>query len=459
MIIVRDSFAMELPDLVPEKLKIFDSSYQASHGPQDLYIKVKATHAGLINGNKSFYVPYRMADSVHTWTSPYPKPFNPYHYDSDRPRDPIGRVIDAKYVDTSKGLPASISKYVEGIIADRGKDKLYSDIGKLLKKKVLQDENWEGLGYIELLIKVVDPESIQKILDGRLMTGSVAAGSDSLVCYYCKQDIKYGHCGHMRGMMVTDDVLDIEYPNFYVYGNFEYLEFASEPIPADKFATWEVTSETKLADGDTISATKMYAKDCMAQVTSVFVASRDEDFMTSLIDKNDVNIYELRDSLQEVQEIMGAVNKDKEREMTDKEIKDRTNELLKLAKSGEIAKIQEAIDAFKPETLAEKMVFVRVHNNLHSMVKWDGIKILTPAEKKFHAKIHELASQYDFNADLNWPGDGLDATLVEFGVTIPKEYKSQDSKEGEPDAKDSNDIGTPIRKSFSLKKRGYAVSF
>ena len=432
----NDSFGIQIPDLIPEKLKIFDSEYKSNHGPQELYIKVKSTHAGMINGNRAFYVPFKMQDSTPSWIYPYPKPFNPKHYDDQDAKDPVGRIIDAKYIDTSDNYKLQAKDNVariNGLFQDSGKVKLFAAIDTMMKAGILQDDTWEGLGYIELLIKVIDPDTIQKCLDGRLMTGSVAAGTDSLTCFHCKTDQKYGGCGHRR-IDFFEDEKGHEYQNFMVFGNFDYMEYASEPIPADQFSTWEVTNQIKLTDGEVLHSSKLLLKDCMAEVTSVFVASRDEDFMTSLTDINSVNIYEIKDSLQEVQELMSAVNKNKTNLTLDsKEVKLAVRAILK-----DVDDFQKAIDAYKPDSVMEKLVFIGSHNRLHYSFRWDGLDGLTPSEIKFHAKIHQMAIDHDFSGDLTWPGDGLDATLSDNGVTPPKEYVGKDAENVEPEVKDES---------------------
>jgi len=417
--LIRDQFGIKLPDLVSEKLKLFDAEYLKSHGPQQLMIKMKATHAAKIT-NFNFYVPFRMQDGTSTWLKPYPKPFLPKHFDpdSDQPNDPMGRVVDARFVDTSDNyslLTKDSLNNVRGLVRDNGREQLFAGIRRLLKYGLLQDKNWEGLGYIELLVKVVDPESIQKILDERILTVSAAAQTDDVICMHCRASLADAACGHKRGQKVELD--GINYKNFYIYGAFDYLEVTGTPVPGNQFSTLEVTSETRLRDG-LVHSSRQKLSDCLQLASSVWAVSRDEDFMTSLSDINHINVYEVKDQLQEVQDIMAAVNTDKTQTEEQKEDRQLVADLL----AKEEKDLLKQVDAFKPESIEEKTFFIRAHSALHSVASWDGVDSLTPAMVKFHAKIHVLADESGFNDSLNWPKDGLDQTLPAQGVKVPKGY-------------------------------------
>ena len=63
-----------------------------------LLVKIAASHAALKTSNKGFYLPERMRAGTPTFLSPYKKPVLTHHDDF---KDPIGRVVSARYVDLS----------------------------------------------------------------------------------------------------------------------------------------------------------------------------------------------------------------------------------------------------------------------------------------------------------------------------------------------------------------------
>ena len=229
--LIQDSFGLEIPKLVPEKLKVLDAAYRDSNGPQDLFIKMKATHGGIVNGNKVLYVPYRQRDSLHTFTQPYPKPFLSRHFRpmEESSNEAIGRVADAGFVDLSdnyKMVTQDSLNSVNGLMQDNGANRMYKGIQKMMKYGLLADKSWEGLSYVELLVRVIDPDAIQKIVDGRYLTVSTSQATDDMVCWHCKRSLKSGGCDHPRGKVYQDDDGN-EYPNFYIFGNFDYRRYRS----------------------------------------------------------------------------------------------------------------------------------------------------------------------------------------------------------------------------------------
>ena len=91
-----------------------------------LICEVNATHAGTLINNR-IYPPDSMKKGVRSWTAPYKKPVLTNHDDT---KDPIGRVIAGKYLQTDLGLS--------------GKD----------WKPILRES--EGYGYQRLTVKITD---------------------------------------------------------------------------------------------------------------------------------------------------------------------------------------------------------------------------------------------------------------------------------------------------------------
>lgn len=217
-------------------------SQQQQQARTGLVIKLAATHAGLITRNNGFYMPDKMRAGVSTWTEHYPKPIQIHHNDQ---KDPVGRVLGARYIDTSSAV---IDHFQNSVLRDNFNnqvgtadkkfwDTFISDKTSFIKKlemmrlmdSVLNDTHYQGVGYIELTANVTDPDAIQKILDGRYFTGSVGAISDKAVCSTCNTDwLEEEHCGHRPGHMYDGKKCVV------VAGNLEYDEYSFVNVPADR---------------------------------------------------------------------------------------------------------------------------------------------------------------------------------------------------------------------------------
>ena len=233
-----DNMVFAAPQVSDEVKDLF--MQQGQTAGQGLRVRLAATHAGRITRNNSFYPPHRVRSSASTWTDPYPKPILIHHDDSG---EPIGRVYSATYVDTSNGFRDSYKKVKDSAapISDILLDAFLS--GKLSKKETIQvaadyfinndqinqDPTFNGLGYIELIVDITDPEAIKKILDRRYMTGSIGASSNSATCSICKIDWadEDGPCEHRPGRMYDGEKCVL------IPGELIYDEYSFVNKPAD----------------------------------------------------------------------------------------------------------------------------------------------------------------------------------------------------------------------------------
>ncbi len=151
-----------------------------------LLVKIAATHSGMITRNNGFYLPDKMRTGATTWTDIYAKPIQVHH---DEQSDPVGRVVSARYIETvnvvSDRFKNSVLRDSMGRETGRADEKFWTDFCSdkvsFMRKvdmvqmmdSILEDPHYSGLGYIELTADITDPDSVQKILDGRYLTGSV----------------------------------------------------------------------------------------------------------------------------------------------------------------------------------------------------------------------------------------------------------------------------------------------
>ena len=248
----------QIPDIVTN---ITDSTLFNSMAPVNgvLRIKIAATHSGKITKNNGFYQPSKMKDGVKTWTDQYNKPILVHHNDE---KDSIGRVVSASYVDISSGFLAVVNSNKETILCDSIKLTEFNN-GSLLKEdnikfindyfvsnsELLNNPDYQGLGYIELIADISDPDAIQKFLDKRYLTGSVGLSTDSAICSICDLDWADDDteeiCEHRPGRIYDGKKCVL------IAGNLFYREWSPVNNPADTHSTVleiinSVTNDIKL---------------------------------------------------------------------------------------------------------------------------------------------------------------------------------------------------------------------
>lgn len=209
-----------------------------------LNVQIAATHSGVVIRNNRFYLPERMKKGAPTFTKDFFKPVLLHH---DQDKDPVGRIIDAAYVDTSgivqdkyRGLEVknstgkTIGTINDALIQDFTTDKMpfgqqVDVIRNVFRDSLLEDDEYTGLGYIKILANIANPDSIQKLLDGRYITGSVGASTNRAVCSICKSDwAKEGPCEHKPGAIYD------EAKCFLIAGDLSYEEYSFVNVPADR---------------------------------------------------------------------------------------------------------------------------------------------------------------------------------------------------------------------------------
>jgi hypothetical protein len=192
-----------------------------------LLVKIAATHSGLRTGNKGFYLPERMRDGARSFVVPYKKPVLTHHDDF---KDPIGRVQSARYVDLTHLYPQN-DLWMQKLTIGGLKDKDTQKAVQYFLKNWQDREDYQGLGYIELLAEITDSEAIQKVLDNRYLTVSTAHSSDAAFCGVCMQNwVTDGWCEHEPGNMY-EDVECVLIPGKHLYSEVSYVN-----KPADREA-------------------------------------------------------------------------------------------------------------------------------------------------------------------------------------------------------------------------------
>lgn len=216
-----------------------------SEGGKSLLVKVAATHAGIINGNMRFYRPDRMQDGTSTWTPPQGQFARPILIGHDEHGAVVGRVMGAKYHDLSFKYKPTFSQLRDSVFYGADSAKKKTDLFKTIDwivENLMVLEDYQGLGYIELSLKVSNPDAVQKILREEFLTVSVGFKTDSAICSICHQDWAVDdRCDHRLGEVVDGKQM------FLISGAMDFEEVSFVNFPADPFAG--VVSKEKLADG------------------------------------------------------------------------------------------------------------------------------------------------------------------------------------------------------------------
>ena len=194
-------------------------------------IKIEATHSGIVNGNKKFYLPIGMKAGTDSFVKPYPKPVTVNH---DQYSSPLGRIAEASYI--SYGIGGQIDTLRPRGISD---SKSMAKVRDFVKSSTYSMDGYKGLGHIQLIAEINDKDAIQKIVDKRYLTVSIGGGTNAMYCSICGVDNKRKSCDHYPGQVYDGEEC------FFVSGDlmdFDHVSYVNSP--ADK------NTNTELLDSD-----------------------------------------------------------------------------------------------------------------------------------------------------------------------------------------------------------------
>jgi hypothetical protein len=272
-----------------------------------LRVMMEATHAGLVNVNNRFYIPSRMAEGVATFrTGEKPTKIMKHHNPES---DPIGVVRGARFVSTIPDDLASNPDVMNLMSSSAPIKTQLKSIRNLWRAGVFERDGWRGLGYIELIADIMDPDSIQQILDGRFDAVSTNFSSPGAAhCLICgKNWAADGFCEHEWGQTYSeseDEEDPFKFPAIPIPGVHKYMEASLIAFAGDALATVRVadsadTSKNKEIflpdnfkweeDMNTPQSTfefKDFKEDTMAQKDNPIVLSDAEQKVLALIKKH-----------------------------------------------------------------------------------------------------------------------------------------------------------------------------
>jgi hypothetical protein len=365
---------------------------------RSLLTRIAATHAGRLTRNHGFYPPHHMRNGVGSFLEPFPKPILVNH---DEEAIPLGRVKSARYIDTSPALLDKFRNLADCLRNDADQDSIFKMIDTLGAE--LFNPAFPGLGYIELVADITDPEAIQRILDKRYLTVSTGMVTDAAICSICKTNwVEDGKCDHSPGSIVDDK------PCFLICGNMRYIETSFVNRPADDIAMAMDFVLTEVQDRVQVEPRPFYEV-----VFDAFVAG--PDTLINVADPHHVNLYGVHDKLQEVLHLMKANQSEPQ---PDAQIKPVIDKLLQDA-------------SLEISSFADQEIVIKIHNHFHDAYDWQvkGSEVpgMAPDRLQLHAKLHTTAIAGGF-LDSFVRGD-LDKTLEDQGVAMPLEAEGKDKQD------------------------------
>ena len=203
-----------------------------------LYVEANLTHSDKLI-NSRIYFRDKVAAGVGSWTSPFFKPVTRHHEEGETYLDPIGRVLNAEYIDTIDTLGPDFFRF-----KDVRSEESRLMLAKMVAGKSLQDKGFPGTGYIKGYLDITDKEAIEKVMDLRYLTLSIDFQTDARICSVCGTDwIKEGMCEHMPGSMSDGEFV------YHMTGNMRYNGVSFVNTPADNMAmTTHIGGPAMMAD-------------------------------------------------------------------------------------------------------------------------------------------------------------------------------------------------------------------
>ena len=178
-----------------------------------LKVTIDATHSGVLTNRRVYPGKYvqsgykSFTSKANGGTSEYDKPVLKHHTSYD---DAIGRVTASTFTKLKQG-----SQFEEDFLSP-------DPVGG------------KGSGVVTITADITDPESIQKIIDGRYLSVSAGHETDSMTCSTCGKSIM--KCNHWPGKYYDIEGEESDAENgflcYYITGNMTYNEISFVNMPA-----------------------------------------------------------------------------------------------------------------------------------------------------------------------------------------------------------------------------------
>ena len=241
---IIDFLSFDIPDVIiarkgtsyldsREVLNLIDQETKKKNSKIKLEVSGPATFSDKLT-NGRIYPKKEVLKGANTWLEPYNRPVLKHHASGLNPfapaDDPVGRVTGYKFV--------SFNDF-------QGKDCFIDGVIK---------PHPTGSGALHLTAEITDKDTIEKILDKRLLTTSVGFGVGGMKCSICDHEwILNGPCEHKPGQIygITLNTSDkkskkVNKLAYLEVSDIKYFEWSFVNVPAAEGAS--ITSVKQIND-------------------------------------------------------------------------------------------------------------------------------------------------------------------------------------------------------------------
>lgn len=195
-------------------------------------LKIKASHAGKVNGNDVFYTPRSMKKGATTLTIPFKKHLQDLHHG-----DAVGEINGADYQDYTDRYSAEFRSIASKIDSAQTPSQLVKAVKELVNHPEYSSTDYKGLGVIQVSAELFDEPLIDALATGS-NKGKVSIGGNSrqVYCSICAELFNKKH-KHVKGKTYGGEEC------FAIYDDMVLDHIGFVPDPADD------TTETVIVAG------------------------------------------------------------------------------------------------------------------------------------------------------------------------------------------------------------------
>lgn len=185
-------------------------------------LSIKASHAGIVNGNNVFYTPRSMKKGAETLTFPFKK-----HLQNLHQGDAVGEINSATFIDYTDKYPSDVTEISKRIDAAQTPKELVSAVKDLINHSSYQQNSYKGLGVIQVSAELYDVPLIEALATGT-NKGQVSIGGNSrqVYCSICSELFTKKH-KHVKGKTYGGEEC------FAIYDDMVLDHIGFVPDPAD----------------------------------------------------------------------------------------------------------------------------------------------------------------------------------------------------------------------------------
>lgn len=205
-------------------------------------LSIKASHAGVVNGNNAFYTPKSMINGHNTLTFPFKKHLQNLHNGAA-----VGVIHDANYINYMDNYPPDFNDLVDKLNTAKDQYDLVTAAKQIVSHPLYKDKSqYHGLGVLSVNAELFDNNIIEDLATGT-NKGKVSIDgiSRNVFCSVCSEQFKLDH-KHIRGKMYDGERC------FAIYDDMKLDHIGFVPDPAD-----EKTETVILSDSETFFDTSV----------------------------------------------------------------------------------------------------------------------------------------------------------------------------------------------------------